>query len=415
MTGTFDIVILGLTVTSSWGNGHATTYRSLVKGLAGLGYSVLFLERDMPWYAGNRDDAQPGGATTVLYQSFEELTARFEAQVANAQLVVVGSYVPDGIRAGEWVCSVAKGKTAFYDIDTPVTMHHLENGTCDYIDRPLIRKYDAYLSFTGGPVLQTLESDYGSRMARALFCSVDTEAYLPIPLAHQWDLGYLGTYSQDRQPFLEKLLCQTARTMPEQRFAVAGPQYPEDIQWPGNVERMPHVAPSEHPAFYGRQRFTLNLTRKAMKDAGYSPSVRLFEAAACQVPIISDWWNGLDTLFALGSELLVAESEEDVARYLSDIQEPERSATGARARARILAEHTPRIRALQLKGYLKEMHDNSAAGAPRHNGRGGQAAVGPAARMASERSREEASTEPIGEIVGRDAGGHLHQSAGAGD
>jgi spore maturation protein CgeB len=414
MNNTFDIVILGLTVTSSWGNGHATTYRSLLKGLASLGDRVLFLERDMPWYAANRDNCQPSGATTELYQTLEELISRFEAAVSKAQLVIVGSYVPDGIRVGKWVCSVARGKTAFYDIDTPVTMSHLESGACGYINKSLIRKFDAYLSFTGGPVLRTLENTYGSPMARALFCSVDTDSYRPCQLPYQWDLGYLGTYSEDRQPFLQTLLCQPARRLPEKRFSVAGPQYPEDIEWPRNVDRMLHVAPSEHPSFYGRQRFTLNLTRKAMKDAGYSPSVRLFEAAACQVPIISDWWTGLDTLFTLEREILVAADEEDMARYLQDCKEPDRSSIAARARARILAEHTPRIRALQLKSYLKELHDNSAAGAPRNNGRGGQAAVRASAGLASERCGEESSRATGAEAVGSGSGCCLHQPAGTG-
>ncbi len=69
-------------------------------------------------------------------------------------------------------------------------------------------------------------------------------------------------------------------------------------------DREIHLSPREHPAFYGSQRFTLNITREAMKAAGYSPSVRLFEAGACGVAVISDWWEGLDSLFAIGKEVL---------------------------------------------------------------------------------------------------------------
>lgn len=286
----FDIVILGLTVTSSWGNGHATTFRGLLQGLSARGHRILFLERDAPWYAPHRDDPQPEGATTVIYQSFDELVERFESAVKTAALVIVGSYVPEGIRVGDWVTSVAQGRTAFYDIDTPITLAHLDAGNAEYISPNLIPRFDMYLSFAGGPTLQKIENEYGSPMARSLYCSVEQNKYQPVDVPIEWDLGYLGTYSADRQPTLEALLVEPARQWKQGRFAVIGPQYPP-IVWPENVAYTPHLPPPEHPAFYGAQRFTLNVTRQAMKRAGWSPSVRLFEAGACGVPVISDWWR----------------------------------------------------------------------------------------------------------------------------
>ena len=232
----FDIVILGLSVTSSWGNGHATTYRSLIRGLAARGRRVLFLERDAPWYAGNRDEPNPRGAVTELYYSFDDLAARFESFIRSAELVIVGSFVKEGARVGDWVTSVALGRTAYYDIDTPVTIAQLQGGERQYITPSLIQRYNAYLSFTGGPLLKFLESHYGSPMSRALYCSVDPELYRPLQKPITWDLGYLGTYSADRQPGLDALMLEPARRWPEGRFTVVGAMYPEDIEWPGNVE-----------------------------------------------------------------------------------------------------------------------------------------------------------------------------------
>ncbi len=355
MSDAFDIVILGLTVTSSWGNGHATTYRSLIRGLAERGHRILFLERDAEWYAGNRDEPNPAGATTKIYQNLNELMAQYEKAVKQAQLVIVGSYVPQGVECGEWVTSVARGATAFYDIDTPITLAKLEAGDYEYITPQLIRRYDAYLSFTGGPTLEVIESRYRSPMARALYCSVDPEKYRPIRTATRWDLGYLGTYSGDRQPTLDRLLVQPARRWSEGLFAVAGPQYPESIQWPSNVDRTIHLSPHEHPAFYAAQRFTLNVTRDAMRKAGYSPSVRLFEAGACAVPVITDWWPGLDEIFRIGKEVLLAETTEDVMRFMHDVSDEQRQAIAAAARRRVLTEHTPRQRALQLESLIKEL------------------------------------------------------------
>src|SRR3546814_1435456 len=90
-------------------------------------------------------------------------------------------------------------------------------------------------------------------MARALYCSVDASAYRPMDVPKKWDLSYLGTYSPDRQPTLEKLLIEPARLLPDRRFVVAGPQYPDDIDWPANGERNEHLAPPDHAAFSERK------------------------------------------------------------------------------------------------------------------------------------------------------------------
>ena len=409
------IVILGLSVTSSWGNGHATTYRSLIRGLRARGHEILFLERDAPWYAGNRDQPGMAEAAISIYASVDELMSRFERHVRTADLVIVGSFVPDGIAVGEWVTSVAKGVTAFYDIDTPITLDRLENETADYITRGLVARYGMYLSFTGGPTLRRIESRFGSPMARALYCSVDPRFYYPEVRKPRWDLGYLGTYSSDRQPVLERLLLEPSRGWPEGRFAVAGPAYPEEIRWPHNVSRIFHLEPKLHRAFYTFQRYTLNVTRALMVNAGYSPSVRLFEAAACGVPIISDYWQGLDTVFDLGKQVLVSTSPDDTLRYLRDISEAERRAIGAAACTRVLAEHTLTHRAAQIENYYQEAlrnHDYVLVDSTRRNGHGRQHHHRTTAGSASECERA-----PAGGTVGSGNGGgaaalDLHQPAG---
>jgi spore maturation protein CgeB len=349
------IVILGLSITSAWGNGHATTYRGLVRELDRMGHDILFLERDMPWYADNRDLPAPPYCRTELYGSLEELRERFAGEVREADLVIVGSYVPEGVTVGEWAIRTARGPVAFYDIDTPVTLAKLERGDYEYLTPELIARYDAYLSFSGGPILERLEREYGSPMARPLYCSVDPELYAPEEKAPRWDLGYLGTYSDDRQPPLERLLVEPARRWPEGSFCVAGPGYPETIEWPANVERIYHLAPEWHRSFYNDQRFTLNITRADMIRAGYSPSVRLFEAAACGTPIISDWWTGLDTFFCPDEEILIAHTPEDTLRFLRDLAPEHAKRIGERGRQRVLAAHTAAHRAEELTGYAREL------------------------------------------------------------
>jgi spore maturation protein CgeB len=349
-----DIVIFGLSITSSWGNGHATTYRALAKALAERGHRVTFLERDVPWYRKHRDLRHGSYCAIHLYRELKEIPRRFYHLISNADLVILGSYVPDGSIVGDWITMNARGITAFYDIDTPATLSQLDSGDIDYIRAPLIPRFDLYLSFTGGPTLEAIEQVYGSPRARALYCSVDPCVHAAVEVPPNWHLGYLGTYSQDRQPKLEQLLFETARLMPTASFVVAGPQYPETIEWPDNVDRALHLPPAEHPEFYCRQRYTLNVTRTDMVTAGFSPSVRLFEAAACGVPVITDRWPGLSSFFKPHEEILIADSSGDVIEFLNQLSEERRRDIAEAARRRVLRSHTAERRARELEGFFWE-------------------------------------------------------------
>ena len=346
------LVVLGLSLSSSWGNGHATTYRALLGAMAARGHDILFLERDVSWYRDSRDLADPRWCELAFYDNLEDL-ARYRARMAAADAVIVGSYVAEGVAVARLARACCGRVLAFYDIDTPVTLAKLADGGTEYLAPDVVPSFDLYLSFTGGPTLRRLERRWGARMARALYCSVDETLYEPLDLPRRWDLGYLGTYSDDRQPTLERLLLETARRLPQHRFVVAGPQYPDSIIWPANVERIEHVPPAEHASFYASCGWTLNVTRADMRAAGWSPSVRLFEAASCATPIISDRWPGLPTFFTPGSEIVLAEHSDDVVRALAR-PEAARAAIGRAARARVLTAHTAAHRARLLEAILRD-------------------------------------------------------------
>ena len=346
------IVVLGLTLSSSWGNGHATTYRALIAALAARGHDVLFLEREKPWYAAARDLVDPSYCRLAFYDELAGLEAHRPA-IAAADLVVVGSYVPDGVVVGDWAIEAARGVVAFYDIDTPVTLARLEAGGLDYLSPALIPRYDLYLSFTGGPTLDVLERRWRARRARAFYCAVDPALYRPVEAATRWDLGYLGTYSDDRQPTLERLLIDPARARPDLRFVVAGPQYPDTIDWPANVERIEHVGPADHAEFYSSLRWTLNVTRADMRAAGYSPSVRLFEAAACGCPIVSDRWAGIEAVLRPGHAVALADTADDVLTVLGASHEVSRVQADT-ARSHVLRSHTASHRAAELERHVAE-------------------------------------------------------------
>lgn len=351
------IVIYGLTITSSWGNGHATTYRSLLKALARRGHHIHFVEKDVEWYRSNRDLPEPEFCTVHLYEDWDADCPALLGLSDSADAVVVGSYFPDAIAAARSLLEHARFPVLFYDIDTPITLGHLRaNGRTEYLDASLIPDYAAYLSFTGGPALRELEQRFGAKKAVAFYCSVDPDLYHPTQPRDEFrcDLSYLGTYAADRQPKLMQFLNATAGLLPERRFLVAGPQYPADVAWQPNVARIIHIAPPDHPAFYSSSRFTLNLTRDDMVAAGYSPSVRLFEASACGAAILSDPWPGLEDFLTPREEVLLPADAEEVARILVETSDEERQRLGLRARDRILAEHTSAHRAVQFEKIVSE-------------------------------------------------------------
>jgi spore maturation protein CgeB len=346
------IVIFGLSVTSTWGNGHGTTFRALLSALHRRGHQITFFEKDVEWYASNRDLPHPVFCHVQLYTDWNEILPRVRREINDADIAVVGSYFPDGIRALKEIADSNAAVKAFYDIDTPITMAALRQyGRTDYLDAWQIPQLDIYFSFTGGPMLREIETSFGARRAVPLYCSFDPEDYRRLPSNNRLacDLNYMGTYAPDRQPKLEELLCVPATRLSDRKFIVAGPQYPSALRWPGNVEHIAHLSPVWHPGFYSSSRFTLNVTRRDMAMAGYSPSVRLFEAAACGAAIVSDNWPGLDGFFRPGEEILLPTGSCDVVRYLTECSDQEARQIGENAQARVLAAHTSSHRALEFE------------------------------------------------------------------
>jgi spore maturation protein CgeB len=356
------IVIFGLSITSSWGNGHATTFRALARALQERGHRIVFFERDVEWYASNRDMAEPPFCQVVLFDRWADVVPRARKALRGCDVAMVGSYFSDGIAAIDEVFdSTARVKT-FYDIDTPITVAKLRSGDAEYLKRSQIPGFDVYFSFTGGPMLRELESKFGAQTAVPLYCSFDPERYSFAPPRQEFaaDFSYMGTYAPDRQPKIESLFCEPARNLPDNAFLLAGPQYPEDIRWPRNVRRIIHIDPQSHASFYSSSRLTLNVTRDEMVRAGYSPSVRLFEAAACGTTIVSDTWPGLETFLKPGKEILLPRSTADVVSYIRDMDEDEIRRIGRSAQERVLAEHSSERRAIQFEQEVQRKKTKDA-------------------------------------------------------
>lgn len=344
------LVVFGLTMSSSWGNGHATIWRSLAKGLAQLGHSLTFFERDVPYYRSHRDLLEAPNLHLVLYRDWEDARADAARELGGASAAMVTSYCPDGRAAAELLFESRIPIRTFYDLDTPVTLSRLLSGeSVPYVPTNGLGDFDLVLSYTGGIALRSLETQLNARVAIPLYGSVDPDTHHPVaPQSRfQSDLSYLGTYSSDRQQALERLLLRPAGRAPQRRFLLAGSQYPPDFPWATNLFYLPHVPPPEHPAFYCSSPLTLNVTRAPMADSGWCPSGRLFEAAACGTPVLSDTWPGLEEFFEPGKEILLARSSEEAEDWIGRTPK-EIGPIGDAARRRALSEHTGLRRARQL-------------------------------------------------------------------
>lgn len=348
------LVIFGLTVSSSWGNGHATLWRGLIRALARQGHYVHFFEWDAPYYAKHRDLRELDGARVTLYPDWASVEALAGRELRDADASVVSSYCPDAIAASNLAFDSPVPLRTFYDLDTPVTLSRLENGErVEYIGPRGLRDYDLVLSYTGGPALRELETRLGAKRAVPLYGHVDPEVHRPSEPLERFraDLSYIGTYADDRQETLERLFIEPARRLPKRRFSLAGAQYPMDFPWTDNIFFVRHLPPAEHPAFFASSRVTLNVTRGAMAQMGYCPSGRLFEAAACRVPVLTDVWDGLDEFFEPGREILTARDTKDAIAAL-EMSDEQLGRISAAARERTLEEHTSAARARELETIL---------------------------------------------------------------
>jgi spore maturation protein CgeB len=353
------IVIFGLSITSSWGNGHATTFRALARALHNRGHQIMFFEKDVEWYGSNRDLPEPEFCDLRLYEDWKSILPTVRMELGDADVAMVGSYFPDGIVAGDEVQSSRVAVKTFYDIDTPITVSMLrEKGSTEYLRGDQIRGYDLYFSFTGGPMLREIEERFGAPKALPLYCSFDAEKYKKFPLSKRYacEMSYMGTYAPDRQPKVEEFLFETAKVLGDRKFLVAGPQYPKGIDWPANVRHITHLNPRWHPHLYSSSRLTLNVTRRDMVKAGYSPSVRLFEAAACAAPIASDNWPGLEVFFTPSEEILLPTCAMEIVSYLREHDPKELRLIGEAAQARVLREHTSERRAEEFERAVESAH-----------------------------------------------------------
>jgi spore maturation protein CgeB len=350
-----EIAVFGLSVSSSWGNGHATLWRGLIHALAQMGHRVVFYEWDAPYYAAHRDCFGLPNGELHLYAHWRDVRSHAAELLRSADVGMVTSYCPHAREATALLLESRVPAKVFYDLDSPITLDRIARGEdVPYVGASGLKDFDLVLSYAGGRTLTELKRVLGAQHVAPLYGSVDPALHAPKPSSERYraELSYLGTYAEDRQRALDRLLLEPARRCPERRFAIGGSQYPADFPWRDNIFYHSHVPPAEHGAFYCSARLNLNVTRAPMAAMGYCPSGRLFEAAACGATVVSDSWEGLSSFYTPGEEIVVAETSDDVLAAL-ELSDAELTRIGRRARERTLAEHTIVQRARELVLHLE--------------------------------------------------------------
>jgi spore maturation protein CgeB len=334
-----------MAISSSWGNGHATLLRGLARALVKRENKLIFFEKDTPYYRTNRDYFGEKDIEVNIYSSWETIKEKVSMIVDSSDVALVTSYCPDGHEASNCVINSHCKVKLFYDLDTPVTINTVLNGTIPfYLPMHGLSEFDAVLSYTGGTALEIQKTLFHAKKTFPLYGSVDPSIHYPRPSTSEYVLSYLGTYSTDRHLSFSRLFLEPAKRLSHLKFLLGGSQYPSIMDWPQNISCIEHISPQKHPDFYSSGLFTLNITRSVMAEMGYCPSGRLFEAAACEVPIISDYWIGLEDFFDCSNEIIIVDSTHSAIDKLG-MQLDKRQKIAKAAKERVLLYHTCEKRA----------------------------------------------------------------------
>jgi spore maturation protein CgeB len=350
-----NIAFFGSSLTSAYWNGAATYYRGLLSALAERGHRVTFFEPDAYDRQRHQDLPDPAFARVVVFDDDEDAARQAVERARGADLVVKASGVGVHDALLEAAVLDLRGEgcvVAFWDVDAPATLARLEEDAHDPF-RPLVGRYDVVFTYGGGdPVVRAYEA-FGARACHPIYNGVDPSTHHPVPPddAFAADLAFLGNRLPDRERRVEGFFLEVAERLPERRFLLGGSGW-DDKPMPHNVRSLGHVYTRDHNAFNVSPTAVLNVSRESMARMGFSPATRVFEAAAAGACLVSDAWEGIETFFEPGRELLVARSGDEVAEHVERLTPEEARRIGAAARRRALAEHTYDRRALEVEALL---------------------------------------------------------------
>jgi hypothetical protein len=240
----------------------------------------------------------------------------------------------------------------FYDGDVPMSLPEfggMDTGFNWYHEADP-SEYDLLVSNSEGGLERLRE--LGARRAEAVFWGADPEFFAPHPVEKEMDVFFYGYGDKFRREWVEAMIGEPSRRLREADFALGGRDFRGDI---GRARQIGDVPFNVFPRTISAARVNLCITRRSHATVYASSSCRPFELASAAAAIVSNPYNGLERWFEPGSELLIVnDADEAVAAYRDLLDDPAQAeAMGARARERVLDEHTYRHRARQLLDLVK--------------------------------------------------------------
>ncbi|HLN22140.1 MAG TPA: glycosyltransferase [Bacteroidales bacterium] len=349
------IAFFGSSLVSAYWNGAATYYRGIIKNLNRLGYEITFYEPDAYERQQNRDIPDPEWAKVVVYRNDKASLDKALEEASSADIIVKASGV--GVfdtYLEKAVLELRKPDqlVIFWDVDAPATLDSVfSDANAPF--RKLVPEYDLILTYGGGDPVVKKYRLLGARECIPVYNALDPETHFPVQPEERFasDLSFLGNRLPDREARVKEFFLDVAAKKREKIFVLGGSGW-NDTGMPSNVKVAGHVFSRDHNAFNCSSTFVLNISRQSMADYGFSPATRVFEAAGAGTCIITDSWEGINSFFEPGREILVARNGNEVGYFMEDIGKEEAYEIGLAARKRVLADHTYRQRANLLDKIL---------------------------------------------------------------
>ena len=359
------IFVFGSSITSSYWNGAATYYRGIYKHLAALGHEITFAEPDVYGRQQRRDTENYGYVESLIYSTPRDLPRVLQLS-RRADLIIKHSGVgaDDELLEREIALRTKDGIVrAFWDVDAPATLARVEENPIDPF-RNLIPKYDLIFTYGGGlPVIEHYLR-LGANSCHPIYNGLDPETHYPVHPDPQLacDLVLVANRLPDREKRVEDFFLAAARLTPELKFVLGGEGWGDKIL-PKNVRWIGHVGTGDHNRVNCSARMVLNLNRESMANVGFSPPTRVFEAAGTASCLITDAWAGIDMFFTPGTEILVANSAEEIVHLVRNTSTDDARQIGAAMRERAMNNHTYEQRAGAVHEILSSLRSHTGAAA----------------------------------------------------
>jgi len=352
------ITFFGSSITSAYWNGAATYYRGVCRALHRLGHQPIFVEQDIYDRQQHRDLIDdPDYAEVVICRNLADLD-REVSRASASDLVVKCSGLgrhDDYLDRAVLDARTSTNRVVYWDVDAPFTLDQAFSDASWYF-RALVPRYDAVLTYGGGPRVAQGYAALGARRVELVYNALDPEVHhrvQPEP-EYRCDLLFVGNRLPDRESRVREFFLGVAENCPEYRFLLGGEGW-GDLPLPANVRYLGHVATAYHNSLNCSARLVLNVNRQAMADYGFSPPTRVFEAVGAGACLVTDCWDGIEQFLTPGREVLVASTPEEVVSYLRDVSPEHAAAIGEHALSRILRDHTYDRRGEQLQAFFGQL------------------------------------------------------------